>query len=77
MNETQAVQLVASVNEEDLFEHGQVFSKMDPEPIFWKVLEVAETDAGRRVTFHLYFRDVYLKSLVGLITPDNKVEWKG
>ncbi len=76
MNAAEAKKLLASVQEEDLFEHGELFSRMDPgEPIFWKVLEAIDTPKGRRVTFHLYYRDVFLKSLVGIITTNGKVQW--
>lgn len=77
MNTTQAAKLLADVNEEDLFEHGSLFSTMDPEgKIFWRVLEVHEEDDGtRRVTFHLYYRDVFLRTLIGFLKPDGRVQW--
>jgi len=34
-----------------------------------------DTEEGRRVTFHLYYRDVFLKSLIGILTPEGKVQW--
>ncbi len=72
----EAKHLLSSVNEEELFEHGVLFSRMDPKSgIFWKVLEAVDTDEGRRVTFHLYYRDVFLKSLVGILTPSGTVQW--
>jgi len=76
MNTEQAIQLLSKVDDEELFEHGKLFSRMDKdEPICWKVLEAIDTDEGRRVTFHLYYRDVFLKSLVGILTTDDKVQW--
>jgi len=76
MNTKQARELLGSIQEGELFEHGKLFKRMDPdEPIFWKVLEAIDTDEGRRVTFHLYYRDVFLKSIVGLLTESGKVLW--
>ena len=77
MNNEQAVQLLSTVSEEDLFEHGNVFNKMDTEgKVFWRVLEVhLDKDGTRRVTFHLYYRDVFLRALIGYLTPDKKVQW--
>lgn len=76
MNTEEARKLLATVKEGELFEHGILFGRMDPdEPIVWKVLEAVETPEGRRVTFHLYYRDVFVKSLIGLLTGSGRVQW--
>lgn len=76
MNLAQSKKLLATVKAEELFSEGQLFSRMDKgEPIFWRVLEATDTDKGRRVTFHLYHRDVFLRVLIGLLTPEGKVKW--
>ncbi|MCK5640962.1 MAG: hypothetical protein KAJ19_09205 [Gammaproteobacteria bacterium] len=76
MNNKQAKKLFKTVKEGDLFSNGKLFGRMDPEqPIFWKVLEVEESDRGLRVTFHLYYRDVFIKSLIGILTNKGQVLW--
>lgn len=76
MNMKQAATLLETVQDENLVELGRMFSRMDPnEPIFWKVLEATDTPDGRRVTFHLYYRDVFLKAVIGYLAPDQRVSW--
>jgi hypothetical protein len=76
MNKAEAVKLLSTVNEEDLFEHGVMFGNMDAGgAIFWRVLEAINTPEGRRVTFHLYYRDIFLKALIGTVSPEGNVQW--
>lgn len=72
-------ELFSKLNEGDVFEYGAPFS-FDDEKLVWRCEEVVTKDTADgpvvRYTFHVYFRDVMLRSLVAVVDPDNqKVLW--
>jgi len=70
--------ILREVKSGDVFETGHMFSHMAPEnQITWQVIEAKETEEGRRVTLHLYYQNVFLAPIIGLITKNNSIGWTG
>lgn len=66
--------VLSTVVEGNIFEVGELFSKMAPkEKVTWEVLErIKMEDGSERITMHLYILDVFFQVAVGVW---GKGEW--
>ena len=62
--------LFKSLREGECFEYGIPFA-FAPEPLMWRCLEVVENkDGSKRLTFHIYYKDVMFASKVLTVDPE-------
>lgn len=55
-------------------EYGELCGGLDSDtPIVWDLLETLDTPEGRRMTFHLYWHEVFFGTLVLLVKADGSI----
>jgi hypothetical protein len=69
-NKKEQFQLLSSLEEGGVMEFGEVF-KFDPdEKLVWRCEEIAAMGPFWRYTFHVFFQEVMLRSVIAMVDRD-------
>lgn len=68
--------ILLALKEGEVLELGALMPGLTKEKVTWTLLESAELEKGRRLTFHLHWLGIFLKPMVLMIAPDGKITSK-